>query len=150
MRRISSHWAVALCVSVLAGTASADVIFQDTFDRADSRNIDGALDGINNNTGSVLGIDGVYTHAFIDPANADPTNGVQDGDAVNGGGAQILNHELQLAVGSGTSNAFVNHNFLNTPSFSVSLDVTGNSQNTVNQGGLFAIGMTLDEAGPEG
>jgi len=131
--------------------SQAAVLFSDNFNRDNSRNIDASLSGIIDNTGSSLSADGVYTHAFIDPNNAPPTYGVQDGVAPNGGGAQILNSTLQLAVGAGTSNAFVNHNFINAAiiaagGFSVSVDLAGYAGTTAGQGGGFGIGMSLAEA----
>ncbi|TWT92917.1 hypothetical protein Pla108_40570 [Botrimarina colliarenosi] len=131
-----------------ASTAPAVVLFSDTFNRADSRNIDADLTGITNNTGTALPADGVYTHPFLDPAN-DP--GPQDGMATNGGGARILSNQLLLAVGAGTSNAFVNHNFTNASilsdgAFTVSLDVLGYGGNGNGQGGGFAIGMSQADA----
>lgn len=140
----------AAIVASLAGAASAPavVLFEDTFNRADNRNIDLELTGITNNTGTTLPANGVYSQPHLDPAN-DP--GPQDGMGANGGGAQIFNSELQLAVGAGTSNAFVNHNFTNASilssgAFRVSLDVLGFNQGTNGQGGAFAIGMSQAQA----
>ncbi|MCA9236211.1 MAG: hypothetical protein KDA44_12120 [Planctomycetales bacterium] len=140
------------CVLVLAGAQrlQAGVLFADNFDRADSRNIDESLSGVTDNTGSALAADAVYTQPFLDPNNAPPTYGAQDGDAVNGGGAQISGNVLQLAVGAGTSNAYVNHNFLNTPAFAVSVDVTGYGGTSNQQGGAFAVGMSEAEAASAG
>ena len=133
------------------GIAGAALLFEDTFDRANSRNIDASLAGITDNTGSSLAADAVYIQPFLDPNNAPPTYGVQDGVASNGGGAQILANQLQLAVGAGTSNAYINHNFVNSAitdvgGFTVSLDVTGYNQATRQQGGGFAVGMSAAEA----
>ncbi|MCA9240515.1 MAG: hypothetical protein KDA37_09960, partial [Planctomycetales bacterium] len=147
---------MAAALAIAAGFAHAQVLFQDTFDRPDSRNIDGDLGGVTDNTGSSLPINGVYTHAFIDPLNADSGGNLpQDGVAANGGGAQVLANNLQLAVGAGTSNAYVNHNFINADiltagAFSVSLDVVGFNQASDGQGGGFAIGMTQAEANSAG
>lgn len=141
---------LAIAVTLGTGIASAENLYTDTFDRADSRNIDASKTGMSGSVAASLTADNVYTHAFIDPAN-DP--GPEDGNAANGGGAQILANELQLAVGPGTSNAFVNHNFTDAAiqsdgGFSVSLDVagilSGGTGNSV--GGGFAIGMTQAEA----
>jgi len=142
-----------LCI-LFAGILTShaeDILFRDSFDRADSLNIDASLTGITDNTGSALAADAVYTHAWIDPNNAPPSYGTQDAVAGNGGGARILTNRLQLAVGAGTSNAFVNHNFVNPAiiaagGFSVSLDVTGYTQTGYQQGGAFAIGMSQAEA----
>ncbi|QDV73971.1 dockerin type I domain-containing protein [Botrimarina mediterranea] len=147
--RFNLALAAAIVASLVGATsASAVVLFEDTFDRANSRNIDLELTGITNGTGTTLAADGVYTQPFLDPAN-DP--GPQDGAATNGGGAQILNSELQLAVGAGTSNAFVNHNFTNASilssgAFSVSLDVLGYAGTGNGQGGAFAVGMSQAQA----
>lgn len=153
-----------LALSLMQASAHGAVIFADNFDRADlveDRNIDGSLTGITDNTGSSLPANGVYTHGWIDPNNNDPINGIQDTGAApngpaNGGGSRILNNRLQLAVGQGTSNAFVNHNFINPAilaagGFSVTLDVTGYNQSGSNgQGGGFAIGMSQAEADGSG
>ncbi len=140
----------ALIFSGLAAHGQT-VLFKDTFDRGDSRNIDASLTGITDATGSPLAADAVYTHGWIDPNNAAPIYGVQDGVPANGGGARIASNRLQLAVGAGTSNTFVNHNFtdasiLSAGGFSVSFDLTANSGTGIQQGGGFAIGMSQAEA----
>ncbi|WP_231934565.1 hypothetical protein [Botrimarina colliarenosi] len=137
-----------LGLSAQVADVSALTLFADSFDRADSRNLDASLSGIRNNTGTVLPADAVYSTPWVDPAN-DP--GPEDGDATNGGGTRILSNQLQLAVGPGTSNAFVNHNFINPEilaagGFTVMLDVLGYSGTSEGQGGAFAIGMSLTEA----
>lgn len=138
-----------LVLPLLHSAAHGAVLFADTFDRTAGRNIDASLTGITDNTGSALAADAVYTHSHIDPANIP---GPQDGNAVNGGGAQITaGGTLQLAVGAGTSNAFVNHNFTNPSivangNFSVAFAITGLNQSTREQGGGFALGMSLAEA----
>ncbi|MCA9236212.1 MAG: hypothetical protein KDA44_12125 [Planctomycetales bacterium] len=144
---------VLLVMALAAGQARAiTTLFSDSFDRTDNRDIDAETTGIVNNTGTVFAASDVYSQPFLDPNNAAPTFGVQDGVAANGGGAQILSNQLQLAVGSGTSNAFVNHNFTNAAiladgGFRVSVDVAGTYGGTSNgQGGAFAIGMTQAEA----
>ncbi|WP_193213600.1 PEP-CTERM sorting domain-containing protein [Luteolibacter marinus] len=138
----------ALPLIPAAATASVSVLFSDDFNRSADRNIDADLTGIVNNTGSAMAIDGVYTHAHVDPANIP---GPQDGNATNGGGAQVTGTTLQLAVGAGTSNAVVNHNFTNASilangNFSVAFDITGVNQSTYEQGGGFALGMSYAEA----
>lgn len=144
--------AIMCCLFQFTSITFGEVLFQDTFDRPDSRNIDASLVGITDNTGSSLPADGVYSQPHLDPNN-DP--GPEDSDPANAGGAQILSNELQLAVGPGTSNAYVNHNFTNASilaagGFSVSLDVIGFSQTSAGQGGAFAIGMTQAEAASAG
>ncbi|TWT92916.1 Dockerin type I repeat protein [Botrimarina colliarenosi] len=140
------------CFGVTSQEASAINLFSDTFDRPDSRNIDAVLSGISNGAGSALPVDGVYSTPHIDPAN-DP--GPLDADATNGGGTQILANQLQLAVGAGTSNAYVNHNFTNGSiladgGFRVSVQVAGFAGTGTGQGGAFAIGMSQAEANASG
>lgn len=148
--------AAGVVLGIFIGHANAQsVLFSDTFDRANSRDIQASLTGITDNTGSGLAADTVYTQAWLDPNNAAPTYGAQDGIATNGGGAQISGNRLQLAVGSGTSEASINHNFINSSilsagGFSVSLDVTGFTQTGYQQGGAFAIGMSASEAASVG
>jgi hypothetical protein len=132
-------------------TAHGAILFEDNFDRADSRNIDASLTGITDNTGTPLLADAVYSQPWLDPNNAAPIYGVQDGNAANGGGSQILAGVFQVKVGTGTANAYINHNFTNAAilsagGFSVAMDVTGYNQATVNQGAVFGIGMTAAEA----
>ena len=142
-------------VALIQSASASSIIYSDTFDRTDSRNIDGSLSGITDNTGSSLTADAVYSQPWLDPNNAAPTYGVQDGDAANGGGAQIIGGNLQLSTGAGTSNAFVNHNFTNAAiasegNFSVSLDVLGYAQADYRFGGGFGVGMSLSEAASAG
>ncbi len=147
---ISAYAATLVAVLMIGGTrGQAATLFRDTFNRPDSRNIDAELTGITDNTGSSLAANGVYTHALVDPSNADPINGVEDGNALDGGGAELVGGALRLAVGAGTSNAFVNHNFTNPEilahgGFSVSADIV--AAGGYQQGGAFAIGMTQAEA----
>ncbi|MEK7951081.1 arylsulfatase [Luteolibacter soli] len=140
-----------LFAGILTGHAQ-QVLFRDTFNRPDNRNIDAVLTGITNNTGTSLPVDGVYTQPFLDPNSRHPTYGAPDNDAGNGGGSQILSNAFQVKYGTGTANAYVNHNFTNAAiladgGFSVSLDVTAYSQSGASgQGGGFAIGMSQAEA----
>ncbi len=148
---MKSATALLLASSLLHSAAAGVVLFEDTFDRDDSRNIDATLTGITDHTGSALPADGVYSQPWLDPNNGPPAYGVQDGASTNGGGAQVLSHQLQLAVGSGTSNAYINHNFVNASilsagGFSVTIDVTGYNQAARQQGGGFAVGMSAAEA----
>ncbi|MES2437535.1 MAG: arylsulfatase [Verrucomicrobiota bacterium] len=143
-----------LLAGVLTGHAQ-DLLFRDTFDRPDNRNIDAVLTGITDATGSALPADGVYTHAWLDPNSKPPLYGAPDADPANGGGTQILGNAWQVKNGTGTANAFVNHNFTNAAilekgGFSVSLDVTAYSQTTNAQGCGFAIGMSQAEAAVTG
>ncbi|HEY1120119.1 MAG TPA: hypothetical protein VGE67_00905, partial [Haloferula sp.] len=140
-----------LLAGILTGQAQ-QVLFRDTFNRPDNRNIDAVLTGITNNTGSSLPVDGVYTQPFLDPNSRHPTYGAPDTDAGNGGGSQILSDAFQVKYGTGTANAYVNHNFTNASilangGFSVSLDVTGYSQSgATGQGGAIAVGMSQARA----
>jgi MYXO-CTERM domain-containing protein len=143
--------ALLLALPLMQASVHGAVLFSDTFTRPDSRNIDASLGGITDNTGSSLAVDTVYTHAWVDPNNQAPTYGVQDGNAANGGGTQILGNQYQLKVGAGTVATYLNHNFTNgsilsAGGFSVTLDVNGYNQTTVNQGGAFGIGLSAVEA----
>lgn len=144
--------AYVLTLPLLVGSSHAATLFADNFNRADSRNIDGSISGITNNTGTGMAADGVYTHGFIDPLNSDVGgNLAPDGSATDGGGAQILSSTLELADGAGTSNAYINHNFINgeilsAGGFQVTVDITGLTQSGAGQGGGFAIGMTQADA----
>lgn len=127
------------------------ILFRDSFDRPDNRNIDAVLTGITDNTGASLAADVVYSQPWLDPNNRPPTYGAPDGAPANGGGSQILANVFQVKNGSGTANACVNHNFTNAAiltagGFSVSMDVTGFNQVSANQGGAFGIGLTAAEA----
>lgn len=142
---------IALIFAGLLTGHGQETLFRDTFDRPDNRNIDAVLTGITDGTGAPLPADGVYRQPWLDPNSRPPAHGVPDGDATNGGGAQILGSAFQVKYGTGTANAFVNHNFTNAAiltsgGFSVSLDVTAYSQTTNGQGGGFAIGMSQAEA----
>jgi hypothetical protein len=143
--------AMAICGLMANNRARAVDLFIDSFDRPDNRDIDAETTGITNNTGTVFGASAVYSQPWLDPNNAAPTFGVEDADATNGGGAQILSNQLQLAIGQGTSNAYVNHNFTNSAittakGFRVTLDVGTYVQTTNGQGGAFAVGMSQAEA----
>ncbi|BCX47733.1 hypothetical protein HAHE_16410 [Haloferula helveola] len=138
----------ALLALLPAVAPAQDILFSDSFDRADARNIDASLTGIVDATGSSLAADGAYGQPFVDAAN--DTSG-PDGNAANGGGAQILGGKLELADGAGTSNAYVRHNFINPEilaagCFSVSVEISGATQSGTGQGGGFAIGMSEAEA----
>jgi hypothetical protein len=153
-------FASGAALAVFSSEANAQTtLFSDNFNRPDSRNIQAVQTGITDNTGDNLtaGAPGtVYSQPWLDPNNAYPTYGTQDGVAANGGGAQILSGQLQLAVGAGTSDLYVNHNFINSSilaagGFTVSIDMDGPiNQSTANQGGAFAIGMTQSEAASTG
>lgn len=135
-----------IVLPLLHASAYGAVLFSDNFNRADGGNIDASLTGIVDNTGSSLAADGVYTTPWVDPANNPGA-----GTATDGGAVRILSNTLQLAVGAGTSNTYVNHNFVNSlitanGMFSVSFDLTATGQSGYQQGGGFALGMSLAEA----
>ncbi len=150
-----------LGLPMLHATATGTVIFADTFDRADSRNIQQSVSGITNNTGTAFEAGGdpsgtpVYLHSHIDPLSTFANNfGAPDTVASNGGAARISGNMLNLAAEQpGTSNAIVNHNFVNAAilaagGFSVSLDVdtAPGGGNANGNGGGFAVGMSFAEA----
>jgi hypothetical protein len=144
---------VGLCLATAMTIQAQTTLFSDSFDRPDNRNIDGSLVGIVDNTGSSLAVDGVYSQPHVDPVYE--STGVDDGDASTGGGADITGGQLRLAVGPGTSCAYVNHNFVNAAilsagGFRVSLDITGYAQSARQNGGGFAIGMSAAEAASAG
>ncbi len=143
----------------LLAVAQASTLFEDTFDRADSRNIQEVLDGIDNQTGTAFEPGGdpsgtpVYLHGHIDPASGFAGGfAAPDTDPVNGASARIVNNTLELAAEQqGTSNAIINHNFTNASilaagGFSVSLDVRARGTVANGNGGGFALGMSLAEA----
>ena len=138
---------VAIGLFISTG-ADAKVLFSDSFDRADSYDIDGSMDGIMDDKGSGLSAGTVYVSPYVDPIN--PVD-APDSDSTNGGGQDITDGELRLAVGPGTSCCYLDHNFINTDiltngGFRVSVDVAGYNQSTLGQGGVFSIGLTKAEA----
>ncbi|RYD35125.1 MAG: hypothetical protein EOP87_07910, partial [Verrucomicrobiaceae bacterium] len=157
--RIHLHFPMRLpALLFLSGILAApaqDILFRDTFDRPDSTNIDAVLTGITDGTGAALPADGIYTNAWLDPNSKPPTYGAPDADPANGGGTRILGNAWQVKYGTGTANAFVNHNFTNASilasgGFSVSLDVNAYTQTTNGQGCGIAIGMSQVEAAGTG
>ena len=149
MKPLSLTFSLAACLACQAQAQS--ILFRDTFDRPDNRNIDAVLTGITDNTGASLAADAVYSQPWLDPNNRAPTYGAPDAAPANGGGSQILGNVFQVKTGAGTANAYLNHNFTNAAiltagGFSVSMDVTGFNQASANQGGAFGIGLTAAEA----
>jgi hypothetical protein len=152
MQRISHLVLVALLtvagVQACCEQARAVVLFADTFDRPDNRDIDAVTTGITNNTGTVFGPSAVYSTPWVDPANQ--TTG-PDTNPANGGGQQIVSNEYQKNA-AGTANLFVNSNFTNASilsagGFSVSLNVKEiATQNDLGRGAVIAVGMTQAEA----
>ncbi|RYD19959.1 MAG: hypothetical protein EOP88_16930, partial [Verrucomicrobiaceae bacterium] len=146
---------LALIAAGVLTAPAQDILFRDTFDRPDSNNIDAVLTGITDGTGAALLPDGVYTNAWLDPNSKPPGYGAPDADPANGGGTRILGNAWQVKYGTGTANAFVNHNFTNAAivtqgGFSVSLDVNAYTQTTNGQGCGFAVGMSQAEAAGTG
>ncbi|MES2476208.1 MAG: arylsulfatase [Verrucomicrobiota bacterium] len=146
---------LALLLAANLTSPAQDLLFRDTFDRPNNRNIDAVLTGITDATGSALLADGVYTHAWLDPNSRPPNYGTPDADPTNGGGTQVLGNAWQVKYGTGTANAFVNHNFTNAAileqgGFSISLDVTAYNDLTNGQGCGIAIGMSQAEAASTG
>lgn len=144
--RFAALLSLVAAVVFSPSAAQAVVLYADSFNRADNpNNIDAVLTGITDMAGTSLPADGVYSQPFFDPN--------VDGTAANGGGAAIQSNQLQLAVGNGTSNAYINHNFTNASiltdgGFSVSLQVVGNANNNNSSahGGAFALGMSTARA----
>jgi hypothetical protein len=111
-------------------------------------NIDAVTTGIGGTVGLTLPADGVYSTPWADPA---AETGTIDADFTNGGGHDITTNQLRLAVGAGTSNAYVNHNFTDAAitsakGFRVTLDVTGYTNTTNGYGGAIAVGMSSASA----
>ena len=121
--------------------ARADVLFGDKFTRADNTTaIDATLGGITDNTGSSLAAGGVYARPFSKLTTS----------------SQIAGNQLKLATGTGSSNAYIDHNFTNgniltDGGFRVSVDVTGMNKTTAaGKGGSFSVGMSKARANSAG
>lgn len=151
--------ALLVALPIGASISSGAVLFSDNFDRDNSNNIQNSNTGVINNTGSILngGTPGtIYSQPHLDPLNRAPGYANPDTIASNGGGARILNNQLQLAAQQpGTSNAYINHNFVNASivaagGFSVSLDITAYEGTANIQGGAFAVGLSKSEADSAG
>jgi hypothetical protein len=131
---MKAHYILPSFVALLALSHPATaqtVLFADSFDRADNASIDATLTGITNNTSTTFVGDDVY---------AEPHTGE------TAGGRNITDNMLNLAVGAGTSNVYVLHNFiddeiLTAGSFRVSMDVASYNQSGAAFGAGFAIGM---------
>lgn len=141
-RSMRNPIAILTCLTTIGGSHAATLLFQDTFDRPNDPNTDASVTGISGIIGSTFTADTVYTHPHLDPAN-DPGAGT----AGDGGAARIESNRLQLAVGAGTSNAYINHNFVDPEitaagGMSISLDVPDYGGTARQHGGGFAIGMS--------
>lgn len=119
---------------ILPGLAVGADLFTDTFNRADGVNIDLTKDGMTGPVATSLAADAVYLEPFT-----------------TGGARDITSNQLRLAVGPGTSNVFVDHNFtdasiLSDGGFRVSVDVVAYPTLSVPHGGAIGIGMSRTEA----
>ncbi len=125
---------VVLGAMVLPGLAVGADLFTDSFDRADEVNIDLTKDGMSGPVAALLAADAVY----LEPHT---TGGTRD----------ILSNQLRLAVGPGTANIVIDHNFtdasiLSDGGFRVSVDVVDYPTESVPHGGAIGIGMSRAEA----
>ncbi len=105
----SRAFLLAGLASACIGTGSAQLLFEDTFERPNSSDINAATTGITNHTGTTFTA-GAWRENYEADANVNRTNiGGLNGDAGNNDNPGIL----FLADGVGTSNVYVNHNFTN-------------------------------------
>lgn len=117
-----------------ASLCRAEILFSDTFDRADSTDIDALGTGMSGTLSPLS-----YVEAFEGSGVATST--------------QILSNQLNVAMGPGMSSLFLDHNFtdaaiLSADGFSVSMDVVTitAADDTTNRFGGFGIGNTRAEA----
>jgi hypothetical protein len=129
-------WKIGLAIALLMATVSANaaVLFSDSFDRANNTNISASSSGM---AGTLAPL--AYVEAF-EGSNAATS-------------IQILNNQLNVAMGVGMSSLFLDRNFTDAGiaaagGFSVSLDVVSitNADDTGNRFGGFGVGNTRDEA----
>lgn len=136
---------LALAVIGPAALRGQSLLYEDTFDRASADDIAAGIDGLTNNTADPGNL---WVENYNSGASVRTNIG---GDGGNNGNNGTPN-TLFLADGNGTSNVFVDHNFIDAAilsdgGFSVSVDVSATSTITNNgQGAAIAIGMTRDEA----
>lgn len=125
---------VILILLMSTAPGLADVFFKDSFDRANSNDIDASAT-------SMAGLFSPMTYA----------------EAFQGSGeasVQIASNQLYIAVGMGMSSLFLDHNFtdaaiLDADGFSVSLDIVSivpTNNDTANRWGGFGVGLTRSEA----
>lgn len=133
MKKLSGYLVVCMALLCLSGV-KADVFFSDSFDRTDNTDIDASSTGMSG-TLSPLAYQEVWE------GSGDPTS------------IQIVSNQLNVAVGSGMSSLFLDHNFIDTAiltadGFSVSLDVVSinTADDPANRFGGFGVGNTLAEA----
>ena len=132
---MKSMWKVCLMVAlVMALNAKGTVLFSDSYNRTNSTDINTSTDGMDGTLSPLA-----YVESF--EGSGQPTS------------IQILNNQLNVAMGPGMSSLFVDHNFTNADiltagGFSVSLDVVSitNADDTGNRFGGFGVGNTRDQA----
>lgn len=143
---------IPLLTTLIPASLSAQIIFEDTFERPNADDINASVVGITNNTGSDLSA-GAWTENYNAGGVSARTN-IGGGTAGDGGNDANNGNpgRLFLADGAGTSNVYINHNFTNASilsagGFSVGLDIS--QVGTIDDAGqiaAFAIGMTEAEA----
>ena len=136
--------AFLIVASTFPVSAEAQVLFSDTFNRPSADDINASTVGTTNNVG-IDPNDGFYVENYNAGGVSVRTNIGTAGP--NGSLTDVLN----LADGAGTSNAYINHNFIDASiitagGFSVSVDLVGGTINDSGQGAGFAIGMSEAEA----
>lgn len=133
---MKSMWKICAVIALLTATVSANatVLFSDSFDRANNTNISASSVGM---AGTLAPL--VYVETF--EGSGQPTS------------IQILNNQLNVAMGVGMSSLFLDRNFtdagiLSAGGFSVSLDVVSitAADDTGNRYGGFGVGNTRNEA----
>ena len=133
MKKVCAFLLLSGMLSVANAAVPGDLLFNDSFDRADATDI----------SASTTGMSG-------------PLSPLSYNEHFEGSGAassiQILSNQLNIAVGAGMSSLYVDHNFIDqdilaADGFSVSLDVTGitSADDVTNRFGGFGIGCTESE-----
>lgn len=133
MKRLTGYFIICM---FLLSTANlhAEVFFSDSFDRIDNMDIDASSTGMSGTLSPI-----VYQESFEGSGAASSI--------------QILSNQLNIAVGAGMSNLYLDHNFtdagiLTAGGFSVSLEVVSitDADDQGNRFGGFGVGLTRDEA----
>lgn len=134
MKKIAVLLAVMALGVVCGATHQGPVLFSDSFNRPDNTDIDASSVGM---TGLLAPV--VYMEAF--EGSGSPTS------------IQILNNQLNIAVGAGMSSLFIDHNLIDNEiqaadGFVVSMDVVGitSADDQGNRFGGFGVGNSRDEA----
>lgn len=143
-RQIRLLATLLVAAASLSTVAEAQVLFSDTFNRPSADDINASAAGVTNN----VGID-PNAGFYVENYNAGGVSLRTNIGTVGPNGA--LTDVLNLADGPGTSNAYINHNFIDASiitagGFSVSVDLVGGTINDSGQGAGFAIGMSEAEA----